>query len=543
MQPWLDDACSLAGAIRGRDVRATDALEASLDAIAASKLNAVVYLDAEGARRRAEEVDRAIAAGEDAGPFGGVPLLVKDLEDVKGMPTTHGSVPYKDNVVDHDSIHVERLRAAGAVIAGKTAPSEFGFVAYTATKLHGVTRNPWNLERTPAGSSGGSAAAVAGGLAPLTTASDGGGSIRLPAAFTGLIGMKGTFGRIPRGPRSRTGALTSLWGTTARSVRDAARWYDVTSGYHPRDALSLPRIDGWERDLGTHPLKGLRVAVVPDLTCAVIHPEVERIVLDAAGALVEAAGLRRVEPEIRLPERGTAWANAGAPGLYADLKDYWPACEDDLTFEIKVAMRFMENYRIWHAASSERFRMEMNEAMADIFEQVDIVLSAVSPVEPFAAEGPMPRKVGDLERQPLQRRSADDPGEHLRLPGDLNPCRPVRERPADRPAGDDPPPRRRPAARPRPRHGTRAPVAAHRPRRACVIAAAPSGSAIDTPRRSPILATLLGRQRRPPAEPSCRSTLAHPDGNTATGSGASIRAPRGRTMNSPTMPSAFRPSS
>ena len=401
MQPWLNDASSLADAIRRRDVRATDALEASLNAIASSKLNAVVYLDADGARRRAEEIDRAVAAGQDAGPFGGVPLLVKDLEDAKGMPTTHGSVPYKDNIADHDSLHVERLRAAGAVVVGKTAPSEFGFVGYTATKLHGVTRNPWNLDRTPAGSSGGSAAAVAGGLAPIATASDGGGSIRLPASYCGLVGMKGTYGRIPRGPRSRLGQLTNLWGTTARSVRDAARWYDVASGYHPRDAFSLPRIDGWERDLGTRDLRGLRVAVVPDMTCAIIHPEVESIVRDAAGALIDAAGLTRTDVEIRLPEGGSAWANAGAPGLYGDLKDHWPACENDLTFEIRFAMKFMENYRVWHAASAERFRMEMNEALANVFEKVDIVLAAVSPTEPFAAEGPMPRKVGDVDVNPF----------------------------------------------------------------------------------------------------------------------------------------------
>ncbi len=396
MQPWLDDGSSLADAIRNGDVRATDALEASLDAIANSKLNAVVYLDADDARRQAAEIDRRVAAGEDPGLFAGVPMLVKDLEDAKGWPTTHGSVVFKDNIADHDSIHVERLRAAGAVIAGKSAPSEFGLVAYTATKLHGVTRNPWNLERTPAGSSGGSAAAVAGGLVPLATASDGGGSIRKPAAYCGLVGMKGTFGRIPRGPRARNGPLTSNWGTVARSVRDAARWYDVTSGDHPRDAFSLPRIDGWERDLGTHALKGLRVVVSPTLGAAIVHPEVERIVRDAAELLVAIAGLRPVDVDVRFPEKAGAWLNAGAPGLYNDLKDFWPDCRDDLTYEIRAGMEFMDRYRIWHAASVDRFRVEMNETLADIFEQTDIVLCATDPVEPFAAEGPMPAYVGDV---------------------------------------------------------------------------------------------------------------------------------------------------
>ena len=397
MQPWLGDASSLADSIRHGDVRSVDAVEASLAAIAASKLNAVAYLDAEDARRQAADIDRRVATGEDPGLLAGVPLLVKDLEHAKGMPTTHGSVVYKDNIVDHDSIDVGRLRAAGAIIMGKSTASEFGLVAYTATKLHGVTRNPWNLERTPAGSSGGSAAAVSGGLVPAATASDGGGSIRIPAAYTGLVGMKGTFGRIPRGPGQRNGPLTSNWGTVARTVRDAARWYDITSGYHPRDAFSLPRIDGWEDGLGTRGVAGLRVAVVPDLGAAVLEREVARVVTDAADALVAETGMRRVEANIRFPEKAAAWLNAGAPGLFNDLKQFWPDCRDDLTYEIRFGMEFMENYRIWHAASVDRFRADLNELMADIFEQVDIILCATSPQEAFAAEGPMPSRV-DGER-------------------------------------------------------------------------------------------------------------------------------------------------
>ncbi len=397
MKPWLGDASSLADSIRHGDVRSSDAVEASLEAIAASKLNAIAYLDAEDARRQAAEIDRRVAAGEDPGLLAGVPLLVKDLEHAKGMPTTHGSVVYKDNVVDHDSIDVGRLRAAGAVVVGKATASEFGLVAYTSTKLHGTTRNPWNLERTPAGSSGGSAAAVSGGLVPAATASDGGGSIRIPAAYTGLVGMKGTFGRIPRGPAPRNGPLTSNWGTVARSVRDAARWYDITSGYHPRDAFSLPRIDGWEDGLGTRGFAGLRVAVSPDLGNAVLEREVARVVGEAADALVAETGMVRVDAPLRFPDKTAAWLNAGAPGLYNDLKAFWPDCRDDLTYEIRFAMEFMENYRIWHAASVDRFRAELNEAMADIFEQVDIVLCATSPQEAFAAEGPMPSHV-DGER-------------------------------------------------------------------------------------------------------------------------------------------------
>jgi aspartyl-tRNA(Asn)/glutamyl-tRNA(Gln) amidotransferase subunit A len=410
MKPWLDDAISLADAIRHGEVRASDALEASLAAIAQSKLNAVTFVDADGARRAAEQIDARVRGGEDAGLLGGVPLLVKDLEDVAGMPTTYGSVVFKDNIADRDSVHVERLRAAGAVIVGKSATPEFGLVGYTATKLHGVTRNPWNLLRTPAGSSGGAAAAVAGGLVPIATGTDGGGSIRIPAAYCGLVGMKGTFGRIPRGPRAGNGQLTTSKGALARSVRDAARWFDIASGYHPRDPFSLPRIDGWEANLGQHPLKGLRVVYSPDLANAVVHPEVERVVREAADALIDAARLQRVDLEIKIPENGIAWARAGLPSLVNDLRGRWPDCKDDLTFEIRAGMEFAPDYRAWHAASVDRFRVEMNEALADVFESVDLLLCPVSPMEPFAAEGPMPRVVGETKVSPYNAGALTIPG-------------------------------------------------------------------------------------------------------------------------------------
>jgi aspartyl-tRNA(Asn)/glutamyl-tRNA(Gln) amidotransferase subunit A len=408
--PWLRDASSLADAVRAGEVRASDVLEASLRAIETSRLNAIAHLDAGGARRQAEDIDGRVRAGEDPGLFAGVPLLVKDLQDAAGMPTTQGSVVFKDRIAERDSTQVARLRAAGAVIAGKSTTSEFGFVGYTSTKLCGVTRNPWHLERTPAGSSGGSAAAVAGGLVPLATGSDGGGSIRIPAAYTGLLGMKGTFGRIPRGPRAQNGQLTSLLGGMVRSVRDAARWYDVANGYDARDPYSLARINGWESRLGTSSLKGLRVAVSPDLGCALVHPEVDRSVRDAAAALIDATGMQRVDVDVKIPENGIAWARSGLPGLVSDLKGHWPDCKDDLTFEIKMSMEYAPHYRAWHGAAVERFRVEMNEALADLFENIDVLLCAVSPVEPFAAEGPMPNHVGEVKVSPYNAGALTIPG-------------------------------------------------------------------------------------------------------------------------------------
>jgi aspartyl-tRNA(Asn)/glutamyl-tRNA(Gln) amidotransferase subunit A len=213
--------------------------------------------------------------------------------------------------------------------------------------------------------------------------------------------MKGTYGRIPRGPKAEYAMIAAVKGCMARSIRDVARWYDVTAGYDIRDPLSLPRREeGWETNLGKSRLKGLRVAVAPDLGNAVVHPEVARIVRDAAETLVEAAGLSPVDIPVKVPENGIAWARAGLPSLLVDLSDYWPECKDDLTMEIAFAMQAAPAYRAWHGAKVEEFRIEMNEAMADLFEQVDVILCATSPMEPFAAEGPMPYSVGEVSVSP-----------------------------------------------------------------------------------------------------------------------------------------------
>ena len=187
---------------------------------------------------------------------------------------------------------------------------------------------------------------------------------------------------------------------------------------------------------------------------------------EAADVLVEAAGLQRVDIEVKVPENGLAWARAGLPSLLADLKDYWPDCKDDLTFEIHFAMEASPPYRAWHGAEVETFRVEMNEAMADLFEQVDIVLCATSPMEPFEAEGPMPYNVGEVSVSPYNAGALTIPANLSGYPAISIPAGLTQQRPADRPAGVRPAPRRRAAARPGAGHGARAAVAAGRARRA-----------------------------------------------------------------------------
>jgi len=166
-------------------------------------LNAVVAMrDREALHADASEAEARIAKG-DARPLEGIPFGVKDLEDAEGLITSMGSKPFADNVAVKDSDQVARLRAAGAILLGKTNAPEFGYTAITKNLVYGVTRSPWNLDRTPGGSSGGSSAAMASGMLPLVTGSDGGGSVRIPASFTGTFGLKPSFGRISTGPRAR----------------------------------------------------------------------------------------------------------------------------------------------------------------------------------------------------------------------------------------------------------------------------------------------------------------------------------------------------
>src|SRR5207302_3690341 len=261
--PWAGDACALIDAYRSGERSPKEELEATLDAIADSELNAFCHVDAEAARERAAVADVAT-------PFGGLVLGVKELDAVAGWPLTEASTAFADRVADQDATVVSRLRASGAVLAGQTTASEFGGLNVSVSLLHGITRNPWDLTKTTGGSSAGSSAAVAGGLLPLATGGDGGGSIRIPAGFCGLVGMQGTAGRIPRGPRTVIGPMTVVLGCMARSVRDVARYFDVCNGHDARDPYSLPRVEGWERDLGRHDLGGMRMAISPTLGSAVV---------------------------------------------------------------------------------------------------------------------------------------------------------------------------------------------------------------------------------------------------------------------------------
>jgi len=390
-EPWLGDACSLVDAFRAGTISPTEALEGSLGAIAASQLNAVCFVDEEQAREAAASADVQL-------PFGGVPMGVKELDPVRGWPLTEASLVHADRVSDHDGTMTARLREAGAVLVGQTTASEFGGINCTYTRLHGATSNPYDLTRTPGGSSGGSAASVAGGLLPICTGGDGGGSIRIPAGFTGLFGLKATFGRIPKGPHTEIEPLTAVIGCLSRSVRDTARWYDVCNGHDEYDPFSLPRVEGWEAGLGRQDVRGRRVAVSPDLGSAVIASGVREKVEAAADLLIKDAGLERVDLPIRLPRGGLEWALAGTASLLVGLGDLYPACEPELTPEIMLAANIATNhFNVETAKNIEAFRRSIIVQMAQIFEQVDFVVCATNPDVAFGAQGPMPTTVDGVD--------------------------------------------------------------------------------------------------------------------------------------------------
>jgi len=231
--PWLDDVTSLQAALRSGEVSSLEVTTATLEAIDASSLNAISHLDAERALAQAARADVSL-------PLGGVPIGIKELDPVAGWPANEASLALADEIATADSPLTERLRASGAILVAQTTASEFGGVNFTSTRIHGTTTNPWESSATPGGSSGGSAAAVAGGLLPLATGGDGGGSIRIPAGFCGLVGLKNTYGRIPKSTQSAFEPLTAVLGSLTRSVADAARFLDVGAGADERDPFSLP---------------------------------------------------------------------------------------------------------------------------------------------------------------------------------------------------------------------------------------------------------------------------------------------------------------
>jgi Asp-tRNA(Asn)/Glu-tRNA(Gln) amidotransferase A subunit family amidase len=300
-----ESVADLAARVSDREVSARELVAAAFSRIEEvnGDVNAFVALDEESALLEAAALDERLAAGEDVGPLAGIPIGVKDLEDAAGFVTTQGSPAHaKDVAATIDSPLVERLRAAGCVVVGKTNTPEFGWKGDTENRVFGATRNPWDLERSPGGSSGGSSAAIAAGKVPLCTGSDGGGSIRIPSALCGMSGIKTSLGRVPGGGSEPPGWIhLSTKGPMARKIRDVVLALDAVVGPEPTDLRSLPMPESsWSRSVAdVHPPR--RVGWSPTLGYAPVDAEILSV-CESAVRVLESLGTEIVEIDTVFPE-------------------------------------------------------------------------------------------------------------------------------------------------------------------------------------------------------------------------------------------------
>jgi aspartyl-tRNA(Asn)/glutamyl-tRNA(Gln) amidotransferase subunit A len=362
-------------------------------------LNAFVHLDVESALLAARAVDRAVASGGAAtlGPLAGIPFGVKDLENCAGMPTTRGSRWFANGPYETvDDIHVARLRRAGAIPIGKTAAPEFGTWAYTASPLLGVTRNPWNAERTPGGSSGGSSAAVAAGLVPFCTASDGGGSIRGPAAFSGLPGLKPTYGRIPTFGVTHI-AQNAVVGSLATTIADTALLLDVMAGPDARDRTCLPTPAGSYLASLDADVRGIRAAWSLDLGFAVVDPDVAHLCESAAKALMAVIDAEHVDVRVDLDDYIRTYSKIEGVDKFVNIDpDLWQNRLDELDPLNAPSWVKTSTVTLPKSAVVEATRRKLVHQIAAYFERFDVLLTPMVARPAFAAEGPMPTEVAGI---------------------------------------------------------------------------------------------------------------------------------------------------
>ena len=392
----------MADAVKAKRLSPVEIVDAVLHRIEElnPRVNAYCTLAVENSRKQAIEAEAAVMRGEELGSLHGVPVSIKDLIFTKDIRTTGGSKIYENFIPQQDAIIVQRLQAAGAIIIGKTNTSEFGWMAITDNLLFGATRNPWNLELTPGGSSGGAAASVASCMGSLAIGSDGGGSIRIPSSFCGVFGFKPSFGRVPRYPSFPGWEALSHIGPITRTVKDAALAMEVIAGRDDRDPFSLPSTGLSCLPFLDGDLKGLRVAWSKDLGYATVDPQVLKITEAAVktfatlGCSIEAA-----DPELTSPER--AYSGYVGVRLAAVLQDKLGEWRDRIDPGL---VRFIERNKDKSAIEHARDWFEMLEywnGICPFFEKYDLLLTPTVAVPPFKLGGFGPREIAGSKVSPI----------------------------------------------------------------------------------------------------------------------------------------------
>ena len=381
-----------------KEVSSVELTEAALRRIEAldPQLNAFITVDADGALAAARAADGAVGRGGELGAFHGVPVSVKDLELTKGLRTTLGCVLWKDWVPDMDSVVVERVRASGAVILGKTNTPEFGNREETFTKIHAACNNPWDVARTPGGSSGGAAASIASGMCPVGTGTDGGGSVRLPAAMCGIFGHKPTQARVPRagGVARPAASQMATTGPMSRDVRDSAIMTGFLAGHDRRDPASLrtPVPDCLSTlEAG---VEGMRIGVSMDLGYAAVDEDVAYAV-QSAGDVFASLGAHVEEAPLKLdpPPREYWWVlwTGNQAAMYGHLLEEHG---DDLMSYTVEMIRHGQTLSAADYSRALRQAETLRVQMAEYFDAYDLLLVPTAAVAAWPHRNP-PERVGD----------------------------------------------------------------------------------------------------------------------------------------------------
>ena len=354
-----------------------------------SQLHAYLTLCRDGAMQAARNAEDAVMRGDALGPLHGVPISIKDLELTKGVRTTSGCLVFEERVPEEDSIVVERVKASGAIILGKTNTPEFGHRGTTENLLGEPCRNPWNTERTPGGSSGGAAAGLAAGLCAISTGSDGGGSIRIPASFCGLYGIKPTQGRVPRyGGRAAPAVANQLSqsGPITRTVRDSAILLQALAGWDARDAGSMrdapaDYLAALDRDIS-----GLRIGWSPDFGYAAVDADVADVCSSAARLFGE-MGCNLSEDAFSIEAPQEAFRVLFAVNTYASSGYLLHDHGDDLTDYFRANMEYAATLSAADYAKAVGELDVVKARFDDYFEHYDLLLSPTMAVPAFEIEG------------------------------------------------------------------------------------------------------------------------------------------------------------
>jgi amidase len=395
-------AQAMTAAVAARDVSARELLALHLDRIAVAnpRVNAVVSLDEDRARSAAHDADQRLARGEPVGPLHGLPHAFKDTHEVAGWRTTFGSPLRADHVPRRDELIVERIRAAGVVPIGRTNVPEWAAGGHTYNPVFGTTRNPYDLSRSAGGSSGGAAAALACGMVPLADGSDMGGSLRNPASFCNVVGLRPSVGRVPGWPSTNAWELTSVGGPMARSVEDLALLLSVIAGPSTRAPLSLesPGV-GFAPPLGQADLTGVRVALSVDLGGAFpVDARVAAVVRDQAGVLAGlGADVRDAHPV--LPTADAAFRTLRAWVFFTRFSTVLQKRPEAFPRSLRDNISAGAELTARDVARAYQQLTSISERMRVFFEDNDVLVLPVSQVPPFDADEEYPTVVDGVPQE------------------------------------------------------------------------------------------------------------------------------------------------